>query len=239
MKRTKGKSKAAPPLVAPFGRSGSWLQSHDRHRRAAALALRQLRHLHAQYHRECDARVAAGENLDQVEQDLAGMHEHCSALATAVEIYSTFNVEGFLNFYGVVRLGEDAYRTEFERVNVISKLTRLLAVCDGVDLDQESDLVQTVRALFGRRNELVHPKASELRGYREDGSPPGPPPPEEDLLELATTAYRRMRTFYRLFSEYALEVDRRGKPRPGIPDPLWWPKLDSEPPAGLRLPLES
>ena len=226
-------------IVSPFRRSGAWIQFHDRYRRAAAGALWQLRGLHARYHREYDAMVAAGEERGFAFHELAGMREQGAALATAVEMYSAMSVEAFLNFYGVVRLGEDLYAENLQKVGVTEKLTLLLAVCDGVQIDKKSELWRTVRALFDRRNALVHPKARELRGLPDDGSEPPPPPPQQDLLELATTAYRRMRTFYRLFSEHAPEVDRRGKPRPGIPDPLWWPEPDSEPPAGLRPPLES
>ncbi|HEX6040528.1 hypothetical protein [Longimicrobium sp.] len=236
-------------VVRPFHRSGSWIQFHRAHRRAAAGALWQLRRLHTRYRREFDAMIAAGDPRGLARHKLAGTREHGTALATAVEIYSTMSVEAFINFYGVVRLGEDFFRANLQMVGVTEKLSLLLALCDGVELERDSELWRTVRALFDRRNALVHPKARELRGFPElppdsahsrGGSKGQAPPPEPDLLESGMVAYRRMRTFYRLFSEYVPEVDPRGNPRPGLSlDPRWWPDGDLTPPEDLWGHLDS
>lgn len=220
-------------VVRPYGRSGAWTTAHADYRRAAAGALWQLRRLAAAHDREHDALAARGDPPGWVFHQLRGMREHAWALATAVEIYAAMSVEAFLNFYGVVRLGETFYRDNLQRVGVTEKLTLLLAMCDGVELERDSELWRTVRGLFDRRNALVHPKARELPGYGEDGTPPPAPAQATSPVERATAAYRQMRTFYRGFPEYAPEVGPRGARVPGPPEPGWWPEGDLQPPAAL------
>ena len=221
------------PVIRPYGRSGAWTTSYDDYRRAAAGALWQLRRLSSAHDRDHDAMIARGEHPGWVFHQLGGRREHASALATAVEIYAAMSVEAFLNFYGVVRLGEAVFRDNLQRVGVTEKLTLLLAMCDGVELERDSELWRTVRGLFDRRNALVHPKARELAGYSEDGTAPPTPPPAPFPVQRATAAYRQMRAFYRLLPEYAPEVGPRGARRPGPPEPGWWPEGDLQPPAAL------
>jgi hypothetical protein len=51
-------------------------------------------------------------------------------LSDAVKIFSAMAVGAFLNYYGVVRLGEDECASHFERLGLVPKLRTLLLVCD-------------------------------------------------------------------------------------------------------------
>ncbi|HLM68934.1 MAG TPA: hypothetical protein VK358_15455 [Longimicrobium sp.] len=144
------------------------------------------------------------------------------------------SVEAFLNFYGVVRLGERFYKDNLQKAGATEKLSLLLALCDGVELDPSSDLWRTVRALFDRRNALVHPKTAELGRLLESVSKAKKLPQDPDLLEQGTVAYRRMKTFYRLFPNYASEVGPLGRRRLGVvPDLAWFPDPNAVPPEGF------
>jgi hypothetical protein len=86
-------------------------------------------------------------------------------LNASVIIFSQMAIEGFLNYYGVVRLGEAQYVKDFERLNLIRKLQALLRVCDSISVHRKDPIVAGVRKLTAIRNSLVHPKAKEVIGY--------------------------------------------------------------------------
>ena len=52
-------------------------------------------------------------------------------------------VEGFLNYYGVVRFGEPEYKRNFERLGLVPKLRALLLFCDSIALDDTDPLIQS------------------------------------------------------------------------------------------------
>jgi hypothetical protein len=77
-------------------------------------------------------------------------------------VASAMAVEMFLNLYGVVRLGEPFYKSNLERMGATQKVAALLGICCGVLVSNDDEIVQVTRRLFGRRNDLVHPKAKDL-----------------------------------------------------------------------------
>lgn len=83
-------------------------------------------------------------------------------LSDSVIIFSAMAVEGFLNFYGVVRIGEREYQNNFERMGYSEKLRTLLLVCDAVILTKKDPLIKILDRISNRRNSLVHPKATEF-----------------------------------------------------------------------------
>ena len=54
--------------------------------------------------------------------------------ADTVRIYAAMAVEGYLNFYGVLRLGQDVFDEHFERLGLVPKLRALLLTCDQLDI---------------------------------------------------------------------------------------------------------
>jgi len=87
------------------------------------------------------------------------------AYATArLTLYAAMSVEGFLNFYGVLRLGQRAFDEHFERLGLVPKLRALLLVCDHLDVSRSDPLVLLLDNVAQGRNALVHPKAREVVG---------------------------------------------------------------------------
>lgn len=73
-------------------------------------------------------------------------------------------VEGFLNFYGVLRVGQQVYDEHFERMGLIPKLRALLLVCDSVNIPKNHQIILSLDKIAQSRNALVHPKAKEIEG---------------------------------------------------------------------------
>lgn len=88
-------------------------------------------------------------------------------IADTVLIYSVMAVEGFLNWYGVARLGERIFNDHFERLGLIPKLRILLLTCDSIDVAKDDPIIVALNSVAKHRNALVHPKAKEVIGDPE------------------------------------------------------------------------
>jgi hypothetical protein len=123
--------------------------------------------------------------------DLARRRDQTS---DTTRIYAAMAVEGYLNFYGVLRLGQQAFDDHFERLGLVPKLRALLLVCDGLDIPNSDELVQCLDRLAQSRNALVHPKAREVQGefaaHRRTLTP---------MPETAERAVRDMEAFFEGF----------------------------------------
>jgi hypothetical protein len=115
-------------------------------------------------------------------------------LSDSVLIFSAMAVEGFLNFYGVVRLGEVEYKRNFERLSLDRKLRALLLFCDSIALDDTDPLIEVLTNLAKMRNSLVHPKTREVTGYLPAESRDGMRVPD-----AACQAVTNMDTFFKQF----------------------------------------
>jgi len=112
---------------------------------------------------------------------------------SAAVVYAAMAVEGFLNYYGVKRLGEEFYRENLERLSPHRKLAALIATCTGQLLPNQAELVAIVRRLARQRNALVHPKAKEPKP-RRSGPHVHPAAPH-----TAADSVRDMERFFELF----------------------------------------
>jgi hypothetical protein len=99
-------------------------------------------------------------------------------------------IEGFLNFYGVYRLGQPAFERRFQGKPLFHKLRLLLDYCDRVQIDSSSEIAKALDVVAKSRNLLVHPVATEVT----TGSPPLP-----HFLDEARSVTNAMETF---FSEF-------------------------------------
>ncbi len=115
-----------------------------------------------------------------------------------VRIFAAMAVEGFMNWYGVFRLGQTIFDQHFERLGVVPKLRNLLLVCDSINITKSDPMVLCVTAIAESRNSLAHPKAKEvasrftIKGRSSTGVP-----------EVARRSVERMTEF---FNEFALTV---------------------------------
>jgi hypothetical protein len=112
-------------------------------------------------------------------------------LSIGTLIFSAMAVEAFLNYYGVLRMGEKAYRKHFERLSGADKLSVLLLVCDRIAIGEDDALFDSLRALTTVRNTLVHPKAKEMKGYVPAELRNGLPVPN-----AARNAVKNMKKFF-------------------------------------------
>jgi hypothetical protein len=94
--------------------------------------------------------------------ELKKLMEARNRASDSVCIYAAMAIEGFLNRYGVLRLGQTVYNKDFERLTLVPKLRMLLLVCDSIVLKDSDSLIVTLNSVAKTRNDLVHPKAKEI-----------------------------------------------------------------------------
>ncbi|MDP1682471.1 MAG: hypothetical protein Q8L39_11950 [Burkholderiales bacterium] len=160
----------ATPTIQPFSirnhdAIGYWSSDYCRFFEAAKLQLAELEVVVAQVKVQWpipeDQTLRDGQNYPE----LLALTRKRDLLTDSVKIFSAMAVEGFLNFYGVVRLGESDYVSHFERLGLVPKIRVLLLVCDSLSIAKLHPLVTVLGRIAERRNSLVHPKAKELPGY--------------------------------------------------------------------------
>jgi len=109
-------------------------------------------------------------------------------------IYAAMAVEGYLNFYGVLRLGQQVFDDHFERMGLVPKLRALLLVCDQLNVDRNDPLVLLLDKVAQSRNLLVHPKTKEVVGDPATHQRSSFPMPE-----VAEQAVANMELFFAAF----------------------------------------
>jgi hypothetical protein len=115
-------------------------------------------------------------------------------LSDSVRIYSAMAAEGFLNLYGVLRLGQEEFNSQFERLGLIPKAKMLLLVCDAISMKKGDPLLVALDEVAKSRNALVHPKSREFECYAEL-----PPRPHSRTPDTARAAVRNMDLFFTEF----------------------------------------
>ena len=129
--------------------------------------------------------------------------------ADTVRIYAAMAVEGYLNFYGVLRLGNDVFAEYFERLGLVPKLRTLLLTCDQLNLPKSDPLVLALDRVARSRNALVHPKTREVVGDLSQHKRTATPAPE-----TARSAVNNMEAFFEAFvqavPQAANHLSRRG-----------------------------
>ncbi len=174
------------PVVRSTDQNGAWVQEAN-YRFHAETCFRLLNDLSA----KCE--VALAQLIDRrVPADLAARVHEVQAVADAVVVFSAMAVEGFLNFYGVRRLGEDYYAANLERRDITRKAAALVFHCTGNEPDPASALLRVTKEIADRRNALVHPKTMEAGTERRW-------PDTDSGIVAAGQALEEMRRFFDLF----------------------------------------
>ncbi len=148
-------------LLRSPDQNGAWLQEAN-YRFQAETSFRLLHDLSA----KCAAALAELKDR-RVPADLAARIHEVQAVADSVVVFSAMAVEGFLNFYGVRRLGEEYYTANLERFDTTRKVTTLVLLSTGKQLEPTDALLQVTRQIANRRNALVHPKTVEAGKGRQ------------------------------------------------------------------------
>lgn len=86
----------------------------------------------------------------------------CERLANASHLFACLTVEGLLNHYGILRLGNKFYTENLEMMSIFSKATTLVAICKGTLIYKGNKLYEDIKYLRDIRNKLVHPKSAEV-----------------------------------------------------------------------------
>jgi len=188
------------PKVKPANRPGGWEVEGVGYRRQAHLCLLAFEQKNAllQKHLERleDARKKRG--TYKIPPNLL---ERLRFFRSAAVVYSAMAVEGFLNYYGVKRLGNEFYRDTYERLSSHRKLAALVATCTGQLLPSHAEVVTVLRRLTERRNALVHPKAREVLPKAKDAKPRRAPRRPAVAPTPAADSVRDMERFFELFAE--------------------------------------
>ena len=192
---TKKKSEIAPVEVLPFGRPGTWevfAGLSDR----AHFCLCQV-----EAHDAVTDRYFAGMEAEpwHRRRNMAPLHVPVALhfFSDAAIVASAMAVEMFLNYYGVVRLGESFYNANYERLSPTRKVAALLATCCKRHVTKDDPIIQVTRRLFDRRNALVHPKSRDLTDAAQGSGPPHVSP-----QQLAHESVRDMELFAALFRDF-------------------------------------
>lgn len=156
--------------VRPFNSAGGWStpyrdyylyskESYSEYLRIANVIKSEERRL-AEKHRSDGV---SEEYIDSyVIDDLADLHNKAYRAAIECHLYACMALEGFLNLYGVRRLGESFYQKNLERVGIIQKLSLIGVCCGQWYVDEDAQVSKDFRDLFDSRNRLVHPKTREI-----------------------------------------------------------------------------
>jgi len=126
---------------------------------------------------------------------------HSAMYSRVAQVFAFLAVEAFVNDYGYLRLGEDAFEQKFRNkpIPISRKLTSILQEVIE-DIGGNAEIDQVLKRLADRRNSLVHPKP-EMTVLLEDGTirettkrlPRVDPTP-------ATTAVEEMDRFFELIT---------------------------------------
>lgn len=187
------------PTIAPFRREGSWeFEGGLREQAVRALELAErvsvvlVKEWEVAQSRQLAADKSGGPLLSHeriVERDL---------FTTAAVVLSSMAAEGFLNFYGVKRIGQKFYEERYERLGLVPKVTGIIEACCGVRLDSDAKIVSVARALSEARNWLVHPKTRE-GGHAADSSQMSA---IRHPLDVARESVANMNQFFQLFASF-------------------------------------
>jgi hypothetical protein len=183
-----------PFQLRPHDPKGVWESNDGRYRTYAHLILEEHKELYKlvllQWPKEATASITDPHKYPEITA-LARRRDQTS---DTTRIYAAMAVEGYLNFYGVLRLGQQAFDDHFERLGLVSKLRALLLVCDQLDVPTSDELVQHLDRVAHSRNSLVHPKTREVQGdlsaHKQTGSP---------MPETAEKAVASMEAFFESF----------------------------------------
>lgn len=152
-----------PFAIRPHWTEGGWLTDADRFYSYAVEQLVELESFVERVNTQWPLPLDQALKQANAPRELWELAHRRNMISDSVRIYAAMAVEGFLNFYGVVRLGEEEFTCHFERLGLIPKLRQLLLFCDSVSISATDTLVRSLQRLAESRNSLVHPKTKEIR----------------------------------------------------------------------------
>jgi len=185
-----------PIQLRPHDPEGVWESNDGRYRTYAHQLLGEHIALCDEVLRKWPADAGAPITTPVAYPEIAALARRRDQTADTVRIYAAMAVEGYLNFYGVLRLGQDVFDEHFERLGLVPKLRALLLTCDQLSIPKSDPLVLALDRVAQSRNSLVHPKTVEVVGSPSQHNGTETPTPE-----TARAAVRDMEAFFEAFVE--------------------------------------
>lgn len=187
--------------VNRFSCEGAWLTGHDSYFEAASEFIEIANEAANAYQSQWEKLLEEHHDEQYVDYLLMPLEERIRRYAVATEIYCCVSIEAFINFYGIRRLGEEFYKSNYERLTITSKLSALIGTCEGKLISKHHPILKTARKLFDLRNQLVHPKATEITDPNKIDIFT-----HKDLLTQATEVFHETVEFFQMLSAIDPEV---------------------------------
>jgi hypothetical protein len=153
---------ASSPFVRSPDTDGIWKVNDRRYFENAHVLLIEFELVVSEINRDWPKPLAESVARHEISDALWKLTRRRNLLVDSIKIFSAMSVEAFLNFYGVLRLGHAGFDAKFERLGPIDKLKKLFELCDNIKLTNNDSIVQVVKRIAERRNELVHPNTEEV-----------------------------------------------------------------------------
>jgi hypothetical protein len=148
--------------VNPFFCEGLWVTNWALYYKYARLQGDRFYSICDEYHQKKEQLAKSGTDELEISHELDSIRDKAFQEYVSLIVFACMAFEGFLNYYGVKKLGESFYKKNIERLGITEKLSAILAICRGILIESTSDFLQNARGLFDKRNSLVHPKAKEI-----------------------------------------------------------------------------
>jgi hypothetical protein len=180
--------------LRPHDPEGAWESNDGRYRTYAHLLLAEHKSLCAHILEAWP--TDAGASIKDYRQypEVMALARRRDQTSDTTRIYAAMAVEGYLNFYGVLRLGQAVFDEHFERLGLVPKLRALMLMCDQLDIPSTDELVRELDRVAQSRNTLVHPKTLEVVGNPATHQRSSVPMPE-----TAEAAVSSMEAFFAAF----------------------------------------
>lgn len=153
--------------IFSFQRNGAWSSSYSFHYECAWMCFYEYQNYIVELSKaEKDLRASLNVQEEYLEgfvrHETDHLHMQAYRAATSAHLFACMAIEGFINHYGTVRLGEEAYKALLERMGITEKLSLIYLLCFEKKVLIADSPIKQIRKLFDQRNSLVHPKTKEL-----------------------------------------------------------------------------
>lgn len=147
--------------LKPIVSEGMWVSNDRLYRDYAHAQLGELIVLCAQLN-EIWPTPGKAIKVEDASSELIALIRQRDRLSDSTRIFCAMATEGFINFYGVLRIGEDCFYENFERLGLIPKVRAVLLFCDKLVIDRTAPILHVMGKIAEDRNRLVHPKVKEV-----------------------------------------------------------------------------
>lgn len=148
--------------INPFSSDGAWVTNWALYYEYAKLQRDKFYSVCNEYYQEKGRLIELGMDELAISHELNSIMHKAFQEYVSLIVFACMAFEGFVNYYGVKKLGQSFYKRNIERLGITEKLSAILAICGGILIEPTSTLIQNARSLFDKRNSLVHPKTKEI-----------------------------------------------------------------------------